>query len=116
MSQVSVPVVPEEVSAASEPCAPGPSQPCAPVAVASQDSATTGRKTKGQSSKKSPCENFVWGEDEVRLLLSSVLDYKTSKAADGVDWDSVKSKYVDILDKYIMESTPSPGECSAAAQ
>ena len=42
-----------------------------------------------------PKKEFQWSDDEAELLLSVTLDYKVSKAAEGVDWESVKSKYSD---------------------
>ncbi len=41
-------------------------------------------------------KNFTWIEEEIALLLRVVLEYKTSKAAAGIDWETVKSKYEDI--------------------
>ena len=45
-------------------------------------------------------KEFVWTDDEVELLLNVANDYKTTKAADCVDWESVKSKYVDIFELF----------------
>ena len=39
-------------------------------------------------------------EEEVELLLSCTLEYKTKKTSEGVDCESVKSKYTDILGIY----------------
>ena len=44
---------------------------------------------------------FIWTDDEVELLLSVTVDYKTKKAAESVDWESVKSKYSDILQEFL---------------
>ena len=61
------------------------------------------RKDKGGNGgkgKKGPEKEgsvaFQWSDDEVRLLLEVTLDYKTTKAAESVDWESVRSKYEDI--------------------
>ena len=45
-------------------------------------------------------KEFIWTDDEVELLLSVANDYKTKKAAESIDWESVKSKYSDILDMF----------------
>uniref|UniRef100_A0A1X7VSK3 Uncharacterized protein n=1 Tax=Amphimedon queenslandica TaxID=400682 RepID=A0A1X7VSK3_AMPQE len=39
---------------------------------------------------------FIWTDDEVELLLNVVSDYKSKKATESADWESVKSKYSDI--------------------
>ena len=48
---------------------------------------------------------FIWSDEEVKLLLHSALEYKTKKEVEigesgrrGVWWDSVPSKYFDILE------------------
>ena len=43
---------------------------------------------------------FVWRDDEAELLLNVTIEYKTSKAAESVDWESVKSKYADIFELF----------------
>ena len=43
--------------------------------------------------KKEKKKEFVWSDDEVELLLNIANDYKVSKAAESMDWESVKSKY-----------------------
>ena len=45
--------------------------------------------------------NFVWTDEEVTLLLSVVNDFKTQKAAEGLDWRSIKNKYEDLTKQYI---------------
>ena len=35
-------------------------------------------------------------DDEAELLLNVTIEYKTAKAAESVDWESVKSKYANI--------------------
>ena len=42
-------------------------------------------------------QEFVWTDDESELLLSVTLQYKVQKTTEGVDWESVRSKYEDIL-------------------
>ena len=57
--------------------------------------ATTSRDIQPKkTSKKTPQKrDFQWTDDEAELLLSICYDYKSAKALDGVDWESVKSKY-----------------------
>ncbi len=43
-------------------------------------------------------KDFQWTDDEAELLLSVTHDYKVKKVAEGIDWESVKSKYSDILE------------------
>ena len=43
-------------------------------------------------------KEFTWTDDKVELLLNVANDFKVSKAAESVDWESVKSKYSDIRD------------------
>ena len=43
-------------------------------------------------------KEFLWNDDKVELLLNITNEYKVKKAADGIDWESVKSKYSDILE------------------
>ena len=51
-----------------------------------------------KTSKKMPQKkDFQWTDDEAELLLSTCYDYKSAKALDGVEWESVKSKYEDNI-------------------
>ena len=61
-------------------------------------SSTTKNIEKARSSREE--KSFVWEDEEVELLLSSTLDYKKKKTSEGIDWESVKSKYADILEIY----------------
>ena len=45
-------------------------------------------------------KEFVWTDDEAELLLNVTIEYKTAKAAESVDWESVKSKYADIFELF----------------
>ena len=42
-------------------------------------------------------EDFKWTDDESELLLSVTHDYKVKKKYQNVDWESVKTKYDEIL-------------------
>ena len=46
-------------------------------------------------------KEFIGTDDEVQLLLTVTIDYKTKKAAESVDWESVKSKHSDILQEFL---------------
>ena len=53
-------------------------------------SAKSGRTTK---------KNLSWTDEETALLLQVIIDYKSSKAALGLDWETIKSKYDDICER-----------------
>ena len=55
---------------------------------------------------------FVWSDDEVELLLKVTHDYKVKKAAEIVDWESVKSKYSDIWEAFLIELPSNPEEAT----
>ena len=58
-------------------------------------SKSAGKKPK--ESDKTKADNFVWTDDEVQLLLEVTNDYKVSKAAKNIDWESCQSKYTVFL-------------------
>ena len=58
---------------------------------------TPGKTTKTTAERK----EFVWSDDEVQLLLETVANYKAAKEEECVDWESVKTKYKDILVLYV---------------
>ena len=39
--------------------------------------------------------------DKINALLHVVLDYKVGKAGEGVDWETVRSKYEDITKMFL---------------
>ena len=39
---------------------------------------------------------LVWTKNETQLLLDTTNDFKTKKAYGGVNWESVKGKYIQI--------------------
>ena len=49
-----------------------------------------------ESQSKEKPDVFVWTDDEVQLLLKVTLEYKTSKAIENVDWESIQNKYTEI--------------------
>lgn len=52
--------------------------------------------------------DFQWTDDEAELLLNVTFDYKVAKAVTSVDWESVKSKYDDILERFKAELPTEP--------
>jgi len=57
-------------------------------------------------------KDFQWTDDEAELLLTVTHDYKIAKVAEGTDWESVKSKYTDILELMRNELPASAEEMS----
>ena len=51
--------------------------------------------------EKKNSNDFIWTNEESELLLSVVNDFKVAKAYEGVDWESVKTKYSDIFHLYV---------------
>ena len=70
------------------------------------------RRKKQTTNAKDKTDYFSWSDDEVELLLSSTMDYKTSKEMENIDWESCQSKYQDIHDKFV-EHYPTPEEAKA---
>lgn len=56
-------------------------------------------------------KDFQWMDDEAELLLNVAYEYKVKNAAEGVDWESVKNKYDDVLEAF-REALPSSPEDS----
>ena len=46
------------------------------------------RGKKQTSNARDKTEYFSWSDDEVELLLSSTMEYKTSKEMENIDWES----------------------------
>jgi hypothetical protein len=46
-------------------------------------------------------EYFTWTDDESELLLNLILQYKTEKSLDSIDWESIRSKYNDIHERFV---------------
>lgn len=61
---------------------------------------------------KKTVKEFQWTDDEAELLLNVTHDYKVTKVAEGTDWESVKSKYADILELMKNELPSSTEEAS----
>ena len=44
---------------------------------------------------------MVWSDDETLLLLNVTNEYKNAMTAEGIDYDTVKSKYKEIFQRFI---------------
>ena len=55
---------------------------------------------------------FIWTDHEAELLLNVAIKYKTKKAAESVDWESVKRKYRDIHKEFLAALPADNGEDS----
>ena len=59
--------------------------------------------------KKKVCvedsKNMVWTDDEVQLLLETVILFKSKKSYEGIDWESVKDKY-ELIKNDFLEAFP----------
>lgn len=62
-------------------------------------SSKRGRSRGGGTTKKTNerKQEFIWSDDESELLLSITHEYKVKQLLKGTDWESVRSKYADIL-------------------
>lgn len=60
-------------------------------------------------SGKKATKAFSWTDEECALLLHVIIDYKASKSAQGLDWDTIKNKYEEITarlqDRYPKENS-----------
>ena len=65
-------------------------------------------QTDSQGKKKERTE-FVWTDDEIELLLETVLAYKATCEYEGICWESVKAKYQKIMEIYV-ERYPTASE------
>ena len=64
-------------------------------------------RTKPKTSGK---KDFQWTDDKSELLLTVTHKYKIQKITQGENWESVKSKYVDILQLMTAELPSTPEE------
>ena len=62
------------------------------------------------SGKNDSSKEFMWSDNKVELLLNIAAKYKASKAVESINWESVKTKYKDILELFLAalpeETTP----------
>ena len=57
----------------------------------------SGSGTNARKQTELQKSDFKWTDDEAELLLNVTHNYKVLKISENVDWESVKSKYDDIL-------------------
>ena len=62
--------------------------------------------TNSASYTKKVKENFSRTDDEIKLLLDSAKDFKAKQEFEGVDWNTVRTRFQDIRDLFI-KSYPS---------
>ena len=48
---------------------------------------------------------FSWSDDEIQLLLNAANQYKSDCEYEGLNWESIRSKYENVL-TILMESYP----------
>jgi hypothetical protein len=48
-------------------------------------------------------KQFSWSGDEAQLLLNITLEYKLENVAEGVDWESIRSKYEEIWKRFTAQ-------------
>ena len=68
-------------------------------------------KNQDKCTKKK--KEFTWTDDEAELLLNVTHEYKIKQLTDGTCWESVRSKYGDILEMYKKELPNSEEEARA---
>ena len=56
-----------------------------------------------EPNKTSHNMSMVWSDDETLLLLNVTNEYKNAMAAEGIDYDTVKSKYKEIFNRFIAQ-------------
>ena len=56
------------------------------------------KKSKGEENS---AKNFTWEDEETELLLEVIKHYKSDKEGEGYDWESIKTKYVEIKDLFV---------------
>ena len=67
------------------------------------------RKTSDSSDSTAPNKKVKensWTDDEIKLLLESVKDFKAKQEFDSIDWNSVRTRFQDICDLFV-KSYPS---------
>ena len=55
---------------------------------------------EANSCKKNTKREFNWTEEEISLLLHTIIDYKGTKMAQGIDWETVKTKQEEITEQF----------------
>ena len=68
-----------------------------------QTSTTDDRSQEGD---KVVDKNFIWTEEETALLMKVVLDYKAAKFSLGLDWETIRNRYEELVER-LKENYPS---------
>ena len=53
-----------------------------------------------KNNKKNTKRDFIWTDEEISLLLQIIIDYKATKMARGLDWETIKAKYEEIMELF----------------
>ena len=53
-----------------------------------------------KNNKKNTKREFIWTDEEISLLLQIIINYKATKMARGLDWETVKAKYEEIMELF----------------
>ena len=64
------------------------------------------KKLKTTNNESADRKNMVWTADEVQLLLETLINIKSEKSYEGIDWESIKEKY-EIIRKEFLAAFPS---------
>ena len=56
---------------------------------------------RSSTMSKATKTNFRWTDDEIQLLLESVNQYRYQGEYEGINWESVRSKYERIQEVFI---------------
>ena len=60
-------------------------------------------KNSSKNSENKSKKEYIWTDDEAQLLLEVAHDYKLKHLSEGTCWESVKTKYADILELFRKE-------------
>ena len=61
-------------------------------------------------------KDFKWTDDESELLLTVTEEYRVQQLAEGTSWESVKTKYDDILKLFRDHLPEDEGDTSVLAK
>jgi hypothetical protein len=49
-----------------------------------------------ENTSSTPNNTFAWSDDDIEVMIQASIDYKSKKEYEGLDWESVRTKYDDI--------------------
>lgn len=67
-------------------------------------------------SRKKESDEFEWSDEELELLLDTLLIYKESMERNGINWEHVKEKYATIHRLFILNLQCNPNLCNDVAK